>query len=250
MPTTIVDRSGHSGLLTLNVGDSLLVERDSNTPRGETRVIDHINGINVALGASITVQDHAVVNINGPLGAVVGGEFNIGNTGTLRLTNGLTASVLTNVNFTAAKIGTLILGKLNIGLGDEVNGFAHNDRIVVDQAGASGVTWDQTSGTGGLLTVDGAGGVPLGQIAMTGTFSTSSFDFTRNALGGIVTLHAAAAAAQSDLASHGFLEPAIASPATASLSAARAEPALHGAMPDLAPSTYSIAGFTTFHAHV
>ena len=181
MPT-VIDQDEHVKNLTINALDTLTIEHDKGSPKGDKDIRVSANGISVGLGATVLIQHHASLTLTGLVAANVLGNIDIGNNGSLALKSSIGAGLLSNINFVAtAGTARLVIDTSKVQITGNINGFGAHDNIQLLNMSAASAVWTQGLLNEGSLALYNAAGTEVGSLGLTGQYTTADFalkDFT------------------------------------------------------------------------
>ena len=176
MSNTVIDKSENVGVLSVGVGNSVTIEKDTNTPPGESQVFVGTDGIALGLGSTVLVQNYGVLNLQGVLNANLLGQIDIGDHGTLRLRGEVNANLLSSIHFVGHDATTaLAIDPTKLTLGGSLNGFGLHDVVRMDHLVATSIDFTPYLLGGGGTVNFFDGSTEVAQLGFTGNYTAANF---------------------------------------------------------------------------
>ncbi len=173
---TIIDNDEHVKSLNLGVLQTLTIERDKGTLKGDHEVQVSAAGISLGLGSAILIQHHAELTLTGVISANVLGTIEIGDNGALALKSTIGVGLLSNIEFVASR-GTarLVIDTTKVQLTGNIVGFGAHDVIQMTSMTATSEVWTQGLLGSGTLALYNAAGAEVGSLGLAGIYTSADF---------------------------------------------------------------------------
>lgn len=141
------------------------------------------------------ISDNATEVVNAALGVGALDTFNIGEdgagsilgNGTLELGSAIGVTLAQTINFFGTDNKVILDSGLNLNLLDSLHNFTIGDTIEIKAiTTATQAVFTQNSGVGGTVTLENAGGTPVGSIVLAnGSFASNAFHVANDPAGGV-----------------------------------------------------------------
>ena len=176
---TIIDNDEHVKNLNVGLLQTLTIERDKGTLKGDHEVNVSAAGISLGLGASILIQHHAELTLNGVISANVLGTIEIGDNGSLALKSAIGVGLLSNIEFVASRgVARLVIDTTKVQITGNIVGFGAHDNIQMTSMSATSEIWTQGLLGSGTLAMYNAAGTEVGSLGLAGIYTTADFALT------------------------------------------------------------------------
>jgi hypothetical protein len=173
---TIIDNDEHVKSLNLGLLQTLTIEHDKGTLKGDPVVNVSAAGISLGIGSSILIQHHAELTLNGVISANVLGTIEIGDNGALALKSTIGVGLLSNIEFVATHgVARLVIDTTKVQLTGNIVGFGAHDNIQMTSMAATSEVWTQGLLGSGTLAMFNAAGTEVGALGLAGIYTSANF---------------------------------------------------------------------------